>query len=76
MTCQALGGPCDLEHRAESAADVIKTQDRHLKEVVKAGDADHHGKAFCGRLSYRRDAVRSGGRRRSSGSPGTEGELG
>jgi len=37
MTCQALGGPCDLEHRGESADDVIKAQDRHLKEAEKAG---------------------------------------
>lgn len=41
MTCQALGGPCDLEHRGESADDVIKAQDRHLKEAEKAGDATH-----------------------------------
>ena len=41
MTCRALGGPCDLEHRGESADDVIKAQDRHLKEAVKAGDATH-----------------------------------
>jgi len=41
MTCRALGGPCDLEHRANSADDVIKAQDQHLKEAVKAGDANH-----------------------------------
>ena len=39
MTCRALGGPCDLEHHGESADDVIKAQDRHLKEAEKAGDA-------------------------------------
>jgi predicted small metal-binding protein len=41
MTCRALGGPCDLEHRADSADDVIKSQDRHLKEAEKTGDATH-----------------------------------
>ena len=43
MTCHQLGGPCDLEHRGESADDVIKAQDHHLKEAEKAGDATHQG---------------------------------
>ena len=43
MTCRALGGPCDLAHRGDSADDVIKAQDRHLKEAEKAGDATHQG---------------------------------
>jgi len=41
MTCQQLGGPCDHAHHGETADDVIKAQDRHLKEVVGAGDAHH-----------------------------------
>jgi predicted small metal-binding protein len=41
MTCQDLGGPCSLEHRGDSADDVINAQDRHLKELVKAGDDAH-----------------------------------
>ena len=41
MTCRQLGGPCDLEHRAESADNVIKAQDRHLTEAEKSGDATH-----------------------------------
>jgi predicted small metal-binding protein len=41
MTCRALGGACDLEHHAESADDLIKAQDRHLKEAEKAADATH-----------------------------------
>ena len=41
MTCRALGGPCDLEHRGETADEVIKAQDRHLKEAEKSGDAEH-----------------------------------
>jgi hypothetical protein len=41
MTCRQLGGPCDLEHRGETADDVIKAQDRHLKEATAAGDGTH-----------------------------------
>ena len=41
MTCKQLGGPCDHAHRGESADDVIKAQDQHLKDVVAAGDAAH-----------------------------------
>ena len=38
MTCRELGGPCDEAHHGATANDVIKAQDRHLKEVVAAGD--------------------------------------
>lgn len=41
MTCQQLGGPCDLAHHGASADDVIKAQDAHLKEAVAAGDSAH-----------------------------------
>ena len=41
MTCQQLGGPCELAHRGETADEIIKAQDRHLKEVVANGDATH-----------------------------------
>ena len=41
MTCQQLGGPCDLEHRGESADDVINSQDQHLKDAVRSGDTAH-----------------------------------
>jgi predicted small metal-binding protein len=41
MTCRQLGGACDLEHRGETADEVIKAQDRHLKEAVAAGDTAH-----------------------------------
>ncbi|MFZ1286739.1 MAG: hypothetical protein WAR57_06855 [Candidatus Phosphoribacter sp.] len=41
MTCHDLGGPCNHPHRGETADEVINAQDRHLKEVVKAGDASH-----------------------------------
>ena len=41
MTCKQLGGPCDHQHHGQSADEVIKAQDHHLKEMVGAGDADH-----------------------------------
>lgn len=41
MTCRQMGGPCELEHRGETADDVINAQDEHLKEKEKSGDATH-----------------------------------
>ncbi len=41
MTCRQLGGPCDLELRGETADDVIKAQDAHLREAVEGGDTAH-----------------------------------
>lgn len=41
MTCRALGGPCDLEHRGATADEVIKAQDAHLEEATRSGDAAH-----------------------------------
>ena len=41
MTCRQLGGACDLPLRGETADEVIKAQDKHLKEAVAAGDTDH-----------------------------------
>ena len=41
MTCRQLGGPCDQEHRGNTADEVIKTQDRHLRERVEQGDTTH-----------------------------------
>jgi hypothetical protein len=41
MTCRQLGGPCDHPHHGQTADDVIKAQDQHLKDAVAAGDATH-----------------------------------
>ena len=41
MTCKQLGGPCDVELRGETADDVIKAQDQHLKDAVAGGDEAH-----------------------------------
>ncbi|GAB4010040.1 hypothetical protein [Nocardioides ultimimeridianus] len=41
MTCQQLGGPCDLALSGDTADEVIKKQDQHLKDMVAAGDEAH-----------------------------------
>ena len=41
MTCRQLGGACDLAHHGDDHNEVIKAQDRHLREVVAAGDPAH-----------------------------------
>ena len=41
MTCNQLGGPCDLEHHGKDANEIIHAQDQHLKDAVAAGGHDH-----------------------------------
>jgi len=41
MTCKQMGGPCDLAFHGNTADEVIKMQDKHLKEMVNSGDATH-----------------------------------
>ena len=41
MTCQQLGGPCEFPLRGETADEVIKGQDKHLKDMVAGGDETH-----------------------------------
>ena len=43
MTCNQLGGACEFRLQGETADAVIKAQDRHLKEIVAAGDDSHVG---------------------------------
>jgi hypothetical protein len=42
MTCKQLGGPCDFPLRGDTADQVIKLQDEHLREVVAGGDETHN----------------------------------
>jgi hypothetical protein len=51
MTCEQLGGPCDLPLHGKTANDVIKAQDKHLKDMVSGGDDKHTSalKAMQGR---------------------------
>ncbi|HEY3726203.1 MAG TPA: DUF1059 domain-containing protein [Solirubrobacteraceae bacterium] len=41
MTCKQLGGPCEFELRGNTADEVIKAQDQHLKDMVAGGDEAH-----------------------------------
>lgn len=41
MTCKQLGGPCDLALRGNTADEVIKAQDSHLRTTVGSGDESH-----------------------------------
>jgi hypothetical protein len=45
MTCKALGGPCDLPLHGNTADEIIKAQDAHLKELVANGDESHKAAA-------------------------------
>jgi len=36
-----MGGPCDTQFHGTSADEVIKAQDKHLKEMVSGGDGTH-----------------------------------
>ncbi|MDT7537639.1 MAG: hypothetical protein QOI82_1224 [Actinomycetota bacterium] len=51
MTCRQMGGPCDTAFSGAKADEVIKAQDKHLKEVVAGGDTAHEEalKAMQGR---------------------------
>ncbi len=51
MTCKQLGGACDTAFQGATADAVIKAQDKHLKEMVAAGDESHQAarKAMQGR---------------------------
>ena len=41
MTCCQLGGPCEHAHVGADANEIIKYQDRHLREAVAAGSTEH-----------------------------------
>ncbi len=41
MTCRQLGGACDLALSGETADEVIKAQDQHLRGAVAGGDPTH-----------------------------------
>jgi hypothetical protein len=43
MTCKQLGGPCEHRLTGDTADEVIKAQDAHLKSMVAGGDVEHEG---------------------------------
>ncbi len=54
MTCKELGGPCDLPHHGTTADEVIKAQDKHLKEAVAGGDRTHEDAHKAMKARWRR----------------------
>ncbi|MCZ2828886.1 hypothetical protein O2W14_08590 [Modestobacter sp. VKM Ac-2986] len=54
MTCRDLGGPCDRQHRGETADEVIQAQDRHLAEAEQSGDATHQPAREAMKARWRR----------------------
>jgi hypothetical protein len=36
-----MGGPCDAQFRGTTGDEVIKAEDRHLKDMVASGDKTH-----------------------------------
>jgi hypothetical protein len=42
MTCKEMGGPCDAAFHSSKADEVIKAQDKHLKEMDASGDETHN----------------------------------
>jgi predicted small metal-binding protein len=45
MTCKQLGGPCDFPLQGDTADEVIKAQDSHLKDMVAKGEETHSSAA-------------------------------
>jgi predicted small metal-binding protein len=41
MSCEQLGGPCEFPLQGDTADEVIKAQDKHLKDMVTGGDETH-----------------------------------
>ena len=41
MTCRQLGGSCEFSLHGLTADEIIKLQDKHLKDVVAGGDETH-----------------------------------
>ena len=41
MTCKQMGGPCDDPFHGNKADEVIKAEDKHLKEMVSSSDETH-----------------------------------
>lgn len=41
MTCRQMGGPCDAEIKGNTADEVIKGGEKHIREMVAKGDESH-----------------------------------
>ena len=67
MTCKQMGGPCDLAFQGRSADDVIKAQDRHLKDVVAGGDRAHENALKAMKSRWRKPIAGMGWYRKVKG---------
>jgi hypothetical protein len=54
MTCRQLGGACELALVGDDANEIIHAQDRHLRDVVAAGDSDHESALSDMKARWRR----------------------
>ena len=61
MTCKELGGACDLELVGDTADEVIKLQDRHLREVVADLQFGPSSDGYLGAGVYEFDATLANG---------------
>jgi hypothetical protein len=54
MTCKQMGGTCDIAFHGKTADEVIKAEDKHLREMVEGGDLTHDTalKAMKGRWKH------------------------
>jgi predicted small metal-binding protein len=43
MTCTQLGGPCAMAIQGNTADEVIKSGEKHIREMVANGDESHKG---------------------------------
>jgi hypothetical protein len=43
MTCKQLGGPCDTAFHGNTADDIIKAGEVHIREMAAKGDQAHMG---------------------------------
>jgi hypothetical protein len=41
MTCRQMGGPCDTKLTGNTADDVIKAGEQHIKDMMAKGDTSH-----------------------------------
>jgi predicted small metal-binding protein len=88
MTCRNLGGPCEFAHRAASTDEIIKAQNKHVREMVAGGDHTHttalnemkgRWRHPCSGIGWYRKTKREFGARREdwagTGLPRTEGSA-
>jgi hypothetical protein len=54
MTCTQMGGPCEVPLSGNTADEVIKAQDKHLKDMVASGDEAHESALAAMKGRWRR----------------------